>query len=456
MQGRISLGDSSSRSNSTRRWVPVVTRDFIELSADAVCLCGSGRQYAQCCSLKLFKYGFDSAGNAIRRVPRVDGMENVFVDASDKFFELYGRRPGAADLVFGHLSDPTDSVYSSARLMLRAGLPEEYVYAYVRTDGLMPAEMNTDLISDEDLELFQTYVEEYRRVSSEPFSAEGVSSLAFVTHGNGFIRDSIAYSSTKLMMVVVDFVSRHLGSEDWSSRMGPSKYQTTAFRVRTPLDYCLFSAVKTKRTLESLERLSDVGVPQSVYALARSVFENTLFLDAIAEDESVFWQSISPKTDEENYTFGFHADGSVNYNHVVHRNTGVRAHVNLRVSDLAQSATTAPHVADLYSLFYVTACQFVHVDVLSAQSYFDDPDPFDQLDPDIIAGLVATVLIGDLIRALVSVKGVGIEFRKDAMHALSDLGTVLDNSLRLAASDPEHRNDVLDTLRKVTASWLID
>ncbi|WGW10644.1 hypothetical protein LWF01_10905 [Saxibacter everestensis] len=231
--------------------------------------------------------------------------------------------------------------------------------------------------------------------------------------------------------------------------------QAAAFRIRTPVDYCLFSVIKTKRTLESLERLSDAGVPQSVYALARSVFENTLFLDAIAQDDSIFWENISPKVDEENYTFGSYADGRVNYNHVVHRNTGIRADVNLRVSDLAKRSTAAPHVAELYSLFYITACQFVHVDVLSAQSYFDDPDPFDQLDPDIVASLVAMVLIGDFIRALVSVDGINLQFRRDAVHALADLSVVLDNSLELASSDPEHRNDVLDVLRSVTASWRI-
>ncbi|WGW10645.1 hypothetical protein LWF01_10910 [Saxibacter everestensis] len=165
-------------------WGCALTRDFTELSPDAECLCGSMQLYRECCSLKSFKYGLDSAGNVIRQVPLVEDVKDVLSEASDTFFELYGRRPGDSDLVFGHIADPTESVHASARLMLRAGIRDEFVYAFSRTDGLMPAEMNLELISDEDLELFQLYVDEYKEISAAPFAPEGVSSLAFVKFGN--------------------------------------------------------------------------------------------------------------------------------------------------------------------------------------------------------------------------------------------------------------------------------
>ncbi|MFE1170388.1 DUF5677 domain-containing protein [Nocardiopsis sp. NPDC058789] len=430
-----------------------MARDFTELTSDAECACGSSRLYGECCSLKSYNFGFDSDGNLIRQVPLADHVRETFSYASDSFFELYGRRPGESDFVFGHLADPTDSVHAFARVMQQCGMEDDFVYAFVRTDGLLPTEDNLEMISDDDLERFHFFAEEYREIVDVDFSEGSMSSVAFVRFGNSFIRDHVRQAASRLRSLLVDFLARHLNDEDRSRHFNPSQRQISSFHVRTPVGYCLFSAIKTKRTLESLERLADAGVPQSVYALGRSVFENTLFLDAIAEDESIFWENISPKTDEENYTFGRYADGRVNYNHVVHRNTGNRAQVNLRVSDLARRSGAAPHVADLYALFYVTACQFVHVDVLSARSYFDDPDPFDQLDPDLIANLVVLVLVGDLVRALVAVDGVDIDYAMDVTHALAGLSTVLEAPLELAACDPEHRNDVYDTLLRVTASW---
>ena len=44
---------------------------------------------------------------------------------------------------------------------------------------------------------------------------------------------------------------------------------------------------------------------------------------------------------------------------------------------------TLPYQNDkgMYDIFYKTACQFVHVDVMSAKSYFSVVDPYDEIDP---------------------------------------------------------------------------
>ena len=46
----------------------------------------------------------------------------------------------------------------------------------------------------------------------------------------------------------------------------------------------------------------------------------------------------------------------------------------------------------LYQTFYITACQYVHVDVMSAQSYFSKCDPYDELDRTLIASLIVGLL----------------------------------------------------------------
>lgn len=384
-------------------------------------------------------------------MPIPDELRKDLQSVRQSFVALYGREPGEGDLVFGHISDPTESVLAAAQQLLDVGIDPALVYAYVQTDGLLPTEFNQDKIPESDLALFEHYVEEYR----EPVDLRvgHVRSSVFVALGNELISSRVESAQRQLHMVLTDFLSRHMSDEQRGERMAPSQTRVGEFRVGTPMDYAMFSALKTKRTLESIQRLASLRAQESVYALARSVYENTVFLDAIADDPSVFWRSISPKADTANYTFGLHKDGRINYNHVIHRVTGERAPTNIRFSDIAQDPARAAYTRELYSLFYVTASQFAHVDVLSARAYFHDADPFDELDPELIARLVAVVLIGDFVRALVRIDGVQSRYSADASYLIGSLKTGFEEAFQYASSDPEHSNDVFEVLTTVVSGW---
>lgn len=288
---------------------------------------------------------------------------------------------------------------------------------------------------------------------SADLDSDTLGSLAFVAFGNSLLRDVTAKASGKILAVLTDFLSRHLPESQPDPRMLPNRGTLTAFRVRTPVDYGIFSALKAKKTIEAIARLTESSIPEGIYALSRSLFENTLFLDAIVSDEDLFWKSIAPKADAETYTFGTHSDGRTNFNHVLHRTTGERLSVVVRISDLALSADRPAHIMELYSLFYVVACQYAHVDVLSAPLYFDDPDPFDQLDSTLVASLVALVLGADMIRALIDIPGVTEGFRRDAGQFLLRLRQDLAPAVELAASDPEHPSEIMGALSLAMNEW---
>lgn len=427
-----------------------INSDFTPYPLDDECPCGSGQSYRDCCALKQFRFGFDEEGNIVRRLHLSDGAVEAFEESVKSFELLYGRTPSQDGLVFGHVSDPTDSVYASARALISAGIDPAYVYAYIRTNGLLPTEFNTDLITDADLELFEEFVEEFRA----PVDLDGgsVPSYVFVLMGNELIAEEIETVCSRMRMVLVDFLSRHMSPEQRQSRMEPDSTSREDFTVRAPLDYALFSALKTKRTLDSIGLLSKGDDAASIYSLARSIFENTVYLDSIADKPSLFWDGISPRTDSVNYEFGRYPDGRINLNHVVHKQTGVRARTNMRFSDLAE-ASGRPHTRDLYSLFYVTASQYVHVDVLSARGYFYDTNPFDELDETLLASLLAVVLVGDLLRALQRSEGVQKEFALDVRSFLASTVDGLVDALTYINSDPDHVNEVFDTLRDLVTGW---
>lgn len=417
------------------------------------CPCGSGKIYSTCCALKDFSYEYDENGEVVRVVPIDEEMVDAINGLSQAFESLYGRRPSDHDTMFGHIMDPTDSVYGMARHLMRAGLKERFAYAYTRTDGLLVTESNVDVIPDPDLDLFTEHVELYEEsLASDPVDGS-INSLAYVSRGNAFLRDIAESASSQINMVVTDFLTRHLPDEYVRPRLSPSRFDAADFKLRTPLDYALFSALRFKKTAQSIEILSKAGHPESVYALARSFYENTLFLDRVASDEAFFWNSIAPKSNDEDYSFGQYPDGRTNFNHVVHRVTGERISVVLRVSDLALAASVPNYVKELYSLFYVVACQYAHVDVLSAPLIFDDPDPFDQLDSSLVAMVVSTALAADFIRAIADVSGVQHQFSIDVRNFLSNFRKLLAPAIELCRLDPDHPNPIMDALVQMIERW---
>jgi hypothetical protein len=413
---------------------------FEELQSGEACPCASGRKYGKCCARKRYRFGRDASGAVVRQVDLVPEATELFKEAFETYRELYGRDPRPTDPVFSFSMSSAENVYTMAREFLRAGVPPDLVYAFCRTEGLLPTEENSDFISEKDLQDFSRFRREYKKLLKPP--AEGrnaVNSVWLVATGNQYIADVAADTTLKVHRVLNNFLSRHVAYGGFVD-----------FEIKTPLDYCLFSAYKTRKTLDSISYLAEHSMPEAIYALSRGIFENYLYLNAIATDPGFFAEKVLPKADRENFTFTV-KDGRINYNQVIHKVTGAVSSVWVTPRELLRYAT--PQDRELFDLFYQTACQFVHVDVLSARAYFHETDPFDEFDSATVAHLVSIVLIGQLVRALSRSSGIDEHFQADADHFLGILHPPIATSLELVNSDPEHQNDVYATLSGVVGEW---
>lgn len=111
-------------------------------------------------------------------------------------------------------------------------------------------------------------------------------------------------------------------------------------------------------------------------------------------------------------------------------------------------AENLPYETDkeLYTLFYEVACQYVHVDVMSAKSYFSIYDPYDEIDPSLIAGLIIAILSMILLVQISENSEVELQYKKDVSFLYGNLSERLKNSLEVAKCDPEHSNAIYDLL----------
>jgi len=365
-----------------------------------------------------------------------DDLILTLKEIKGKFEEYYGRSPGTDDFVTAFAPNYGDEILvQMVYAMRKIGIPDDTIYAYYQSDGLLPCDQNIDLLSEVELKEYKALCEEYETRLNADNENGHINSLQFVVLSSSYIEECVDYTIEAVISSLNDFIHRH--SEN------PSMFE---YRMTSELDYCAFSALKTIRTLESIQKLKEDYLTECIYTLGRSVFENYAYLCSINHDPHLFPKKLLPRIDSENYSFATYPDGRINYAQVIHKNTGEQSSIRVHVGDLV-SKLPSDIDRELYAIFYQTACQYVHVDIMSAKSYFSTPDPFDEINPALIAALIVCALSNLVLLEISEHKDVHPQFRQDIQFLCGEnLKEKLINSLELANSDPEHQNAILDLL----------
>ena len=99
---------------------------------------------------------------------------NFLNENEQKFLMLFGREPTSDDLTFFRRFCSRQRLFRKCITFLRnLGLPKEWIYAFYRTDGLMPTVENEKFLSQSDIELFRGYCHEYTELMDADFGSVG-------------------------------------------------------------------------------------------------------------------------------------------------------------------------------------------------------------------------------------------------------------------------------------------
>jgi hypothetical protein len=166
-----------------------------DISSQDYCPCGSGKKYLDCCRDKAFKWKTDGEGHYAQCIPQ----DKQTIEALKRFMEMQekilGRPLGPGDKIFPDI-DPVEFSAVSIVAMMKAGVAPDYIYAYVKTDGLMLTDMNISKALPKDIEEFRSF--------QEAFFEEGVEAEDFAnliheyTHGRIPAEEIIEYLENML------------------------------------------------------------------------------------------------------------------------------------------------------------------------------------------------------------------------------------------------------------------
>lgn len=85
---------------------------------------------------------------------------------------------------------------------------------------------------------------------------------------------------------------------------------------------------------------------------------------------------------------------------------------------------------------------------MSAKSYFSVTDPYDEIDPSLISGLVVLIIISLLLMQITKNKNIQGQFQADAAHLCQSINGRFRQCLEVIKCDPEHSNEIYDLLIK--------
>lgn len=130
------------------------------ISRNAPCPCGSGKKYKHCCYKKGFDWEEDELGTIHKSIPISPEMGDILADQRQRFIDKFGREPGPEDQIFFDMPHPEHLEHMMVEDMKEAGIDPAIIFAFEKT-GRLVTEDNQHLLSDEDLDEWQSAIDEY-------------------------------------------------------------------------------------------------------------------------------------------------------------------------------------------------------------------------------------------------------------------------------------------------------
>lgn len=396
-----------------------------------LCPCESGKNYVDCCKKKRYTFERNKDNNLIKKIPIDEKLIEEFQDINKTFEHYYGRKMRENDLIFTGFPNYRN-IYTShfINILRKVGMKESMIYASYKT-GLFPSEENLDLISDNDLDEYSKYCDEFEELMSYENTEDGkMNSVQFVTLLNSYLRDKIDFFHSSITYVLNDFISRHKKEEISQN-----------YIINNELDYLVFLSIKTVLTIDGAMKLKEEYMPETIYLLSRSLYENYLYLFNISKDDSFFKNQLLPKLDTENFQFTKYKNGKINYNKVICKKTGDIIKIKDSIYDLVK-ILFKDEDKEIYDIFYREASRYVHTDILSAKKYFSTYDPYDEVDPTYNSILVLFALGFMVLEEIINNKNVMEQFKKDAKHYLIKVSAELYNCFNIISQDRQNYNEL--------------
>lgn len=369
-----------------------------------------------------------------KKIPITEDLRNELLKSKKLFQEMYGREQEKNDenpyIAWALYYDKKNYNMKIINAMRQAKISEPKIYAYYKTGGLMLSKYNQKYLSKKDIREFKYFYDEYCNLVKLE-SKNSMNIIQFVYLSNKAIYIMHEKFHLYLTATCNDFIRRHL-----------EKHQNFLdYKIKTELDFLGFCSIKILKDIESIKVLLKEYSIENIYSTSRSIFETYLYAVNLANHKFFFENNILKPMMNCGYSFTVNEEEEINYSNLI---------VNSKKLDnktsLYSLAKSSPYNSDieLYKSFYSSACQFVHMDALSAKSYFHGSDPFYEIDAGLTAALLGITLASLTLEQFSYINDVKPQYREDIKYLINTIKQELKIGFGLLQSDPLNKNAIFE------------
>ncbi|MCU4432300.1 SEC-C domain-containing protein [Acinetobacter pittii] len=231
-----------------------------EIHGRTKCPCESGKTYAQCCKQTDLKWCVNDNGVFLKKIPLTEEVLELLQQAEDHYLQVFERKSHKNDPVFlaKYLLSDVDMQREMVKVMEKAEIAPEFIYAYQKTGGLLLTEENEKLATGKDLEDWNDAIEEYFCDVPKKISKSEALFQSFI-------------DEVSTCIICIGYILEKGILKSAIKGKSSSKFFTVD-------DYVLLHVTQTANTLRAIDVLLNERMSGNSLPLVRHIYENYIHI----------------------------------------------------------------------------------------------------------------------------------------------------------------------------------
>ena len=188
-------------------------------------------------------------------------------------------------------------------------------------------------------------------------------------------------------------------------------------------------------------------------AINRNLFEILINVIAYTNNPSLFKEKILPISKVNNGTYEYlrNKEGYVSKNKIVNIKTKEVINIQITTAELSKKAGNL--YKDLYDNLFNELSFYVHLNVNSISKFFDEPDPFYEIDPIAISSLLGMFFVVESIYYIAKSSEIDNLLYRDMIYISDDIKSQMKPIIEVILEIENYKNPVYRILDKIISNY---